>query len=596
MGIIDRPHPDRADGPPGPGVETIPDLRSRLRPGREVVDPESWAGGIPPEAGIAPRVRLGRDRWFNVLWLLPIGFVVLIVAVAAAKGLHNMPAVQDFMNRYPGTGYSVGHAHEAGIPAWLSWQHFFNLFLMIFILRSGLQILVDHPRLYFTRDCTPGKEWLRVRGPIPDDPFWTAKDDSVELPRHVGLPGIRHSIGLARWWHLGIDMLWLLNGAVFYILLFATGEWRRIVPTSWDVFPDAVTVLIRYLSLDWPTDNGWVAYNSLQLLTYFLTVFVAAPLALLTGLAMSPALSTRLGRLGKAFDIQVARSLHFLVMLWFLLFIAIHVTFVVTTGALRNLNHMFAGRDDDSWIGLGVFAIATVVVVLGWVAATPFTFRHPRVVQRVGYALVGPLQRLFEYADPKPGAYSDRDVSPYLWHNGTYPDSAEYRRLYDTGFRDYRLRISGLVRRPMELSIDDLHALPYHEQTTQHFCIQGWSGVATWGGVSMRTILDLVEPLPEAKWVVFYSLAEGSGGGIYYDAHAIEQMGHHLTMLAYDMNGAPLTYGHGAPLRLRNELQHGFKHVKWVAAVEFVADFAEVGGGHGGYNEDHEFYGYRQSL
>jgi len=596
MGNIDRSTPHRADGSTDHGVETITALRSSLRPGRDVVDPDTWAGGIPPEAGTAPRVRLGRERWLNVLWLLPIGFVVLIVAVAVARGLHNMPAVQDFMTRHPGTRLPAGHEHDPGIPAWLSWQHFFNIFLMTFILRSGLQILVDHPRLYFTRNCTPGKEWLRIRGPVPDDPFWTAKDDSVELPRHIGLPGIRHSIGLARWWHLGMDMLWLLNGAVFYVLLFATGEWRRIVPTSWEVFPDAVTVLIRYLSLDWPNDDGWVAYNSLQLLTYFLTVFVAAPLALLTGLAMSPALSTRFGRIGKAFDIQFARSLHFLVMLWFLLFIGIHITFVVTTGALRNLNHMFAGRDDSSWIGFGVFTVAMVVVVLGWVAATPFTFRHPRVVERVGYALVGPVQRLFEYADAKPGAYSDRDISPYLWHNGTYPDSAEYRHLYDTGFRDYRLRISGLVRRPVELSLEDLHALPYHEQTTQHFCIQGWSGVAKWGGVSMRTVLDLVEPLPEAKWVVFYSLAEGSGGGTYYDAHAIEQMGHHLTMLAYDMNGAPLTYGHGAPLRLRNELQHGFKHVKWVAAIEFVADFAEVGGGHGGYNEDHEFYGYRQSL
>ncbi|NKY50323.1 molybdopterin-dependent oxidoreductase [Nocardia vermiculata] len=596
MGNGDRATPRGASSSSEQGLGTIPAFRSELQPGRDVVDPHEWAGGIPREAGIAPRVRVGRDKWFNVLWLLPVGFVVLIITVAAAKGLHNMPAVQNFMAEYPGSGLAPGHEHMPGIPAWLSWQHFFNLFLIMFILRSGLQILVDHPRLYFTRNCTPGKEWLRLRGPVPDDPFWTAKDDSVELPRQVGLPGIRHSIGLARWWHLGMDMLWLLNGVVFYVLLFTTGEWRRIVPTRWEVFPDAVTVLIRYLSLDWPTDNGWVAYNSLQLLTYFVTVFVAAPLALLTGLGMSPALSTRLGRISKPLNIQLARSLHFLVMMWFLLFIALHVTFVVTTGALRNLNHMFAGRDDDSWVGFGVFLIALVVVVLGWVAATPLTFRHPRLVQRVGYALVGPLQRLFEYTDAKPGTYSDADISPYLWHNGTYPDSDEYRRLYRSGFRDYRLRIFGLVRDPVDLSLDDLRALPYHEQTTQHFCIQGWSGVAKWGGVSMHSIMERVHPLPEAKWVVFYSLAEGSGGGTYYDAHAIEQMDHHLTMLAYTMNDDPLTYGHGAPLRLRNELQHGFKHVKWVAAIEFVDDFRQLGGGHGGYNEDHEFYGYRQTL
>ncbi|EUA42735.1 putative thiosulfate reductase cytochrome B subunit [Mycobacterium xenopi 4042] len=112
--------------------------------------------------------------------------------------------------------------------------------------------------------------------PVPDDEYWTANADTVALPRHFGLPGFRHSIGLARWWHLGVDVLWLLNGAVFYVLLFATGQWRHIVPTNWDVFPNAVSVAIQYLSLHWPTDNGWVAYNGLQVLAYFTTVFIAA--------------------------------------------------------------------------------------------------------------------------------------------------------------------------------------------------------------------------------------------------------------------------------------------------------------------------------
>ena len=52
----------------------------------------------------------------------------------------------------------------------------------------------------------------------------------------------------------------------------------------------------------------------------------------------------------------------------------------------------------------------------------------------------------------------------------------------------------------------------------------------------------------------------------------------------------------GAPLRLRNETQLGFKQVKWIKGVEFVADFADIGGGYGGYNQDHEFFGYRQSI
>jgi DMSO/TMAO reductase YedYZ molybdopterin-dependent catalytic subunit/thiosulfate reductase cytochrome b subunit len=571
-------------------------FRSQLTVGGNVVDPTTWAGSVPQATGIAPRMRIGHSRWFNLLWLLPIGFVVLIVAVASAKGLRSTPAVQDFIERNPGTVLPDGAEQNAGLPIWVGAQHFFNLFLLIFIIRSGLQILSDHPRLYWTRHSTPGRDWFRIQKPVPTDPLWTAKQDSISLPGQVGLPGIRHSIGLARWWHLGTNTLWLLNGAIFYVLLFATGQWERVVPTSWAVFPNAVSVMIQYLSLEWPTEKGWVAYNSMQLLAYFITVFVAAPLAVITGLGMSPALSTRFKRISKVLSIQTARSLHFLVLVWFLLFIVVHVTLVFTTGLLANLNHMYGGRDDNSWVGFVVFAVSMVVVVVGWVAATPFTLRHPRVVQRVGFALIGPVQRLFEHLDATPGEYDESDVSTYFWHNGAYPDSDEYQALFDGNFADYRLRIDGLVDHPVDLDLDQLRALPHHEQITQHFCIQGWSGIAKWGGVSMQSICDLVEPQPEAKWVVFYSLGDGPDQGIYYDVHPIEQMAYHLTMLAYDMNDEPLSYGHGAPLRLRNEIQLGFKQVKWIKGIEFVDDFADIGGGYGGYNQDHEFFGYRQTI
>ncbi len=573
-----------------------PSYRWQLSVGEDTVDPATWAGSVPQAHGVAPRVRIGRERWFNLLWLLPIGLVLLMVAVAIAKGLRDTGAVQEFITRNPGTVVSAAAARNPGFPIWVGVAHFFNLFLLIFIIRSGIQILSDHPRLYWTRNSTPGRDWFRIQKPVPADPLWTAKKDSISLPGNVGLPGIRHSIGLARWWHLGVDALWLLNGAVFYVLMFTTGQWRHVVPTSWSVFPNAVSVLIQYLSLNWPAEHGWVAYNSLQLIAYFITIFIAAPLAFLTGLGMSPALSTRFKPISRLFSIQLARSLHFLVLCWFLFFIVVHVALVFMTGLLQNLNHMYAGTNDTGWVGFAIFAVSMVVVVVAWVAATPFTLRHPRVVQRVGFALIGPAQRLFEHVDATPGEYTEKDISPYFWHNGQYPESPEYTALQDGGFADYRLRINGLVDHPVDLDLAQLRALPHHEQITQHFCIQGWSGIAKWGGVSMQTILELVQPQPEAKWVVFYSLGDGPDGGIYYDAHPIEQMSNHLTMLAYDMNDEPLSFGHGAPLRLRNEVQLGFKQVKWIKGVEFVAHFSDVGGGYGGYNEDHEFFGYRQSI
>ena len=598
MGTDAEPGPDETPTPASPGVspDVVRSYRWQLTPGEDVIDTATWAGSVPHVNGIAPRVRVGRSRWFNLLWLLPIGFVVLIVAVAIAKGLRGEPSVQHFIRRYPGTMVPSHPEATTGFPVWARLQHFFNLFLMVFIVRSGIQILSDHPRLYWTRHSTPGRDWFRIQRPVPSDPLWTAKQDSISLPGQLGLPGLRHSIGLARWWHLGVDAVWLLNGAIFLVLLFATGRWQRLVPGSWDVFPNALSVLIQYLSLNWPAEHGWVAYNGLQLIAYFITVFVAAPLALITGLGMSPALSTRFKPISRLFSIQTARSLHFLVLAWFLVFIVMHVTFVFTTGLLVNLNHVYAGRTDGAWIGFWLFAASMVVVVVGWVAATPFTIRHPRVVQRVGQAVVGPLQHLFEHVDPKPGQYGEKDISPYFWHNGQYPDSDEYKALFDGDFADYRLRIHGLVDNPVELGLAQLRALPHHEQITQHFCIQGWSGIAKWGGVSMQTIVDLVDPHPEAKWVVFYSLGEGADKGVYYDAHPIEHMGHHLTMLAYDMNDEPLPFGHGAPLRLRNEIELGFKQVKWIKGIEFVAHYSEVGGGYGGYNQDHEFFGYRQSI
>lgn len=93
--------------------------------------------------------------------------------------------------------------------------------------------------------------------------------------------------------------------------------------------------------------------------------------------------------------------------------------------------------------------------------------------------------------------------------------------------------------------------MPKQEQIAQHYCIQGWSGIAKWGGVPMRDIMALVRPKPEAKFAVFFSFAHGAdpGSGLFYDAHLIANMYHEQTILAYEMNGHALHEFHGAPLR-----------------------------------------------
>jgi len=534
--------------------------------------------------------------------LIPIVVVGLIVGVAVCQQLRTYSSVQSWIARYPGTG-SFQPAVTSGFPLWLRILHFLNLLFMLFIIRAGIQILADHPRLQTDAGSKPGREWLRLRGPVPADRMaqepperaWTAKDDAVSLPRWLGLPGIRHSIGLARWWHFSFDFLWILTGIAFYVLLFTTGQWARLVPRNWNVIPNAISTALQYGSLQFPANKGWTQYNGLQSITYFVIVFIAAPLAFVTGLLQAPAIAAKFGLGWGRINRQTARIVHFAFMVTFVGFIFIHTLMVWITGLLVNLNHITTGHNVASWTGWWLYVAWMAIVIAVWWAASPLTLRYPRVVQRTGRALIGWAKALLETADPR-ATYPEKAISPFFWPNGTLPTSKEYANLRDHEFRDYTLRVDGLVDKPVTLSFEQLKAMPKHEQITQHYCIQGWSGVAKWGGVPMSKILDLVQPSAEARYVVFYSFGTGTEGGLYYDAHKIEHMRHELTILAYEMNGAPLNELHGAPLRLRNELELGFKQVKWIQSIEFVESFAHLGAGQGGYNEDHEFYGYRMPI
>lgn len=564
-----------------------------------------WAGSIPQEMARVPAVRIGK-RWVSSLWLIPLGVAGLVVGIALAQQLRHYGWMQDFIATYPGTSTRVTPAIDTGFPAWLRWQHLFNIVFMMFLMRAGLQILADHPRLYLNQGCRPGTAWLRMRGPVPADRMndadaarmWTAKDDSVALPKWLGIPGVRHTVGLARWWHFSFDLLWLLNGAVFYVLLFVSGEWRRIVPRSWDVLPNAASTMIQYASLDFPANEGFTNYNALQVTAYFSTVFIFAPLAFATGLLQSPSIAARFGLDRGPLNQQVARTVHFSVLLWMAFFIAVHTLMVFTTGLVGNLNHIVLGADTQSYWPLAVYLLAMAVIVVLWLAASPLTLRYPAVVRKAGVAALGWFQDLLELPHPNAN-YAEKDISPYLWPNGTLPTSEHYRALQAGGWADYVLRIEGLVENPVTLTYAQLLALPKHEQITGHHCIQGWTGVAKWAGVRMADILELVRPLPSAHWVAFYSFAEGSGPsreGRFYDCHKIAHMSEPTTLLAYEMNDEPLTEVHGAPLRLRNEHELGFKMVKWVEAIEFIDDFRNRGLGMGGYNEDHEYYGYRMPI
>ncbi len=531
----------------------------------------------------------------RTLLLLISPLLILVTAAYIQWGTVGLPPVPPITASTPemATG-------PHGFPAWLRIAHYINFLFLILLIRSGLQILMDHPRLYGNVHCTPGTEWLRLTPiEVPKDRLWTAKDDSRRLSPWIGLPGNRHTVGMARHWHFLSVLFWVGNGLIFSVMLFGTGQWKRLVPTSWRIVPDAWAVFVHYATLHLPPEpNGFYAYNALQQLAYFGVVFVLAPLAIMTGPSMSPAFTARFRWYPQLpGNRQVGRSLHFLVMCAFLVFIIGHVAMVALTGLVRNMNHIVLGTDNANPMGIYLGLAGIVVVILMNAFAHYMAWKHPRTVQHAAKTIVSPVMGLLlDQATPQ-AEFDRADISPFFWVNGALPTSDEWKALAADEFKDYRLKVYGLVENPADLSLDDLRTLGKKSQVTLHHCIQGWSGIAEWGGLPLVELMKLVRPTPKARAVVFYSFGEGIefttgiAGGQYYDSLSIENAKHPQTLLAYEMNYQPLHHLHGAPLRLRVENQLGFKMVKWVSAIEFVESVQSISKGEGGYAEDHEYFG-----
>jgi DMSO/TMAO reductase YedYZ molybdopterin-dependent catalytic subunit len=158
------------------------------------------------------------------------------------------------------------------------------------------------------------------------------------------------------------------------------------------------------------------------------------------------------------------------------------------------------------------------------------------------------------------------------------------------GFQTFKLKVGGLVDNPVELSLVDIERLAKAEEITMHHCIQGWTGIAKWGGLPMTSLVDLVRPKPNAKVVAFFSFGGSLYGGAYYDTQSLENVLKAQCLLASEMNGKPLTEVYGAPLRLRVENQLGYKMVKWIERIEFIESEKTIGLGEGGKNEDDEYF------
>lgn len=480
---------------------------------------------------------------------------------------------------------------DLGFPLWLRTAHWINAFFIGLMVRSGIQILGSYPRLFWNDHSTPGTEWMRfTKRLIPRDRLWTSLEEEQEVSPLIGQPG-GNSLGHGRHWHFFSLIFWVLSGVVYVILLFVTGEWQRLIPTSWSIVPAAVHTFTEYATFHVPPASEFHPYDPLQQLTYAAVVFLLGPFLIASGAAQSPAIEARFPWYSKLWGgRQSARSLHFLGLVAVVGFTLVHTALVVITGLGRNLGDIILGQHDTNQglaIGLGLGLIAAIFLFYG--VSSWLNRRYPRQFQHVLGAFIRPILRQLSISTTSRQHYSPTDISPFFTLNGNPPDSPEYLNQLWHGFRSYHLEVKGLVHQPLNLSLEEIKSLPKQQQITKHNCIQGWTGIAEWGGVSMAELLKRCGPLPNARFVVFWSYSNDTAGKPFYEALPIEAVLHPQTILAYEMNYRPLPMPHGAPLRLRVETHLGFKMTKWVRCIELVENYATIREGQGGSREDDRY-------
>lgn len=225
--------------------------------------------------------------------------------------------------------------------------------------------------------------------------------------------------------------------------------------------------------------------------------------------------------------------------------------------------------------------------------------------------LDNPMRRYMERANSLTMAAQrgllDRDAlaQEFQWYdirqpqrpNGvTDPQDTDYLAHVAEDFASYRLSVSGLVNRPLSLSLSDLQSMPTRRQITRHDCVEGWSCIAQWTGVPLAAVLERAGLRPGARFVLircFDTIERSLSGAVkYYETIDMIDAMHPQTILAFGMNGARLPVPNGAPLRLRVERQLGYKMAKYIRAIEIVESFADFGRGRGGYWEDRGYEWY----
>lgn len=151
-----------------------------------------------------------------------------------------------------------------------------------------------------------------------------------------------------------------------------------------------------------------------------------------------------------------------------------------------------------------------------------------------------------------------------------YTVASEMPKLDPVG---YRLRIDGMVETPATYTLAELRAMPNEQQVSDFHCVTGWSVEdVTWNGVRLNQLLAAAKPLSGARALRFVSAEQP-----YDDSLSLEQALSPDVMLAFDMDGAPLSRPHGGPARLIMPRMYGYKNVKWVNRIEVIDSESYLG-------------------
>jgi DMSO/TMAO reductase YedYZ molybdopterin-dependent catalytic subunit len=167
-------------------------------------------------------------------------------------------------------------------------------------------------------------------------------------------------------------------------------------------------------------------------------------------------------------------------------------------------------------------------------------------------------------------------ISKAPFGNEVEPPGDAYNALQAGGFKDWRLTVDGMVAHPTAFSLSDLRSLPTRNQITEVVCEEGWSYVAEWIGTPLVNVLREVGVLPQARYVVYFSIEPG-----WWDSVDMHDALHPQTFLTMGMNDGDLPFQFGGPLRLRVPRQLGYKSVKYITHMTATDSLKRFGKGLG---------------